>query len=567
MDHYPLKLYIDKLNLWWKQAEMEIPQAAVLIAGRLKGGASRLALKLRLERPINAQPPLIDTGADAIVRERTDEYRDAATNIVIQPRIPSGIERLMAVLIERYGLDTQDSVTVALDNFYDIRRNNLSLQEYVNEFVVRYDDAEATAGLQINNIGLAHLLLRGSILGEKAKDDLKLRLDGDMSRYEDLRTLLQRMARAPDREKQAYHHGNAEWYEDDGYPQVYHGTSDWYDGEDWNYDLHNYYQDDYDYDYDYDTEDSTTYDGAYKGGKSFGKAKGKGKGKPYGKGKLYGKPSSDAASCSSGGKGKGGCDTCGSKWHSTADCPIAKVESNDAHYEEQDSAAPWTDDAGWNNDYDWWPSQSSASYWGKGKSSDKGKGKGKFRPKGKGKGKGKRWSSGGKGKGKSSSHSRQPEWGYGLVEVTHNDQQPDVSSDTQENYDAYYQWYLETEADDDHPFNHRHDHTFTSNYNDTDQRRGGKGQKPKLTDFQSNPFGTTNSAVVSTPVKPSKPLSGTTSPANAELQWCSTPPGGVLTTTPKKATTKPEMFSMSSPAPAANLFAADNDVGEAQESD
>ena len=114
MDHYPLKLYIDKLNLWWKQAEMEIPQAAVLIAGRLKGGASRLALKLRLERTLADSPPTHDQGADALVRARVDEFRDASTGIILQPRIPSGIERLMAVLIERYGLDNQDSVTVAL---------------------------------------------------------------------------------------------------------------------------------------------------------------------------------------------------------------------------------------------------------------------------------------------------------------------------------------------------------------------------------------------------------------------------------------------------------------------
>ena len=67
IDGYPLRLYIDKLQLWWKQADMEASQAAVLIAGRLKGTAGRL----RLERPLVARPPDYDTRADALVRERT----------------------------------------------------------------------------------------------------------------------------------------------------------------------------------------------------------------------------------------------------------------------------------------------------------------------------------------------------------------------------------------------------------------------------------------------------------------------------------------------------------------
>ena len=113
MDHYPLRMYVDKLQLWWKQADVDVPHAAVLIAGRLKAGAGKLALKLKLERPRAHQPPTHDTGADALVRERIEEVRDPQTGIITQSRIPSGIERLIATLVERYGLDDQDTVTVA----------------------------------------------------------------------------------------------------------------------------------------------------------------------------------------------------------------------------------------------------------------------------------------------------------------------------------------------------------------------------------------------------------------------------------------------------------------------
>ena len=253
MEHYPLRMYIDKMQMWWKQTDFEYAQASVLIAGRLKLGANKLALKLRLERPLSDQPPMYDIGADAIVRQRVPEIRDSVGNIA-QPRIPSGLERLVALLVERYGLDDQDSVTVALDHFFSFRRNNLALQEYVNEFTGRYDEAESAAGLQINQVGLSHLLLNNSGLSDKAKDDLKMRLDGDTSRYTELKKLILRMARAPEREKQAYHGGHSDstnwWETGEGDPwsdpsQSYWIQDDWYPPDDPSY----YYGEDYDYDY------------------------------------------------------------------------------------------------------------------------------------------------------------------------------------------------------------------------------------------------------------------------------------------------------------------------------
>ena len=271
MDHYPLRMYVDKLQLWWKQADVDVPHAAVLIAGRLKAGAGKLALKLKLERPRAHQPPTHDTGADALVRERIEEVRDPQTGIITQSRIPSGIERLIATLVERYGLDDQDTVTVALDHFFKFRREGLPLQEFVNEFVTRYDEAESKAGLQINNVGLCHLMLDYSNISDKSKDDLKLRVDGDISQYEQIKTLMLRMAKAPEREKLAYHADGwtaedwqeadwldgteAYWY--DEATEVWHGSKyDFYD--DYDYDRvtgandDSFYYGDYDYDYDYD---------------------------------------------------------------------------------------------------------------------------------------------------------------------------------------------------------------------------------------------------------------------------------------------------------------------------
>ena len=326
MESYPLRLYVDKLTLWWKQADVDLTHASVLIVGRLKTGAGKVAMKLRLERKQSDHPPDYDVGADAIVRARVPEEKDDLTGAVTQPMIPSGMERLIANLVERYGLDDQDTVTVALDHFFDYRRGDLSLQEYVNEFVIRYDDAEAKGGLQMNSVGLAHLMLKFSGISDKAKDYLKLRVDGNLEKYETLRTLMLRMARAPEKEKYAYPVHDNYWY----------GSS---------YDEDSFYYQDYDYDYDYDDtsyhygegdpegEDyDYDYDADVQGHSSEAYWKGKGKGKS--KGKSFGKGNK--------GKASGGCSRCGSKWHSSDDCPVAKVEESgkgksDAHYEQDDS--------------------------------------------------------------------------------------------------------------------------------------------------------------------------------------------------------------------------------------
>ena len=89
----------------------------------------------------------------------------------------------------------QDTMTATLDHSFDFKRHNLSLQEYLNEFTLRYDDAETKTNLQINEIGKTHLLLRHSELSSKIIDDIKLKMNGDLSRYTEMSQLLHRLSR------------------------------------------------------------------------------------------------------------------------------------------------------------------------------------------------------------------------------------------------------------------------------------------------------------------------------------------------------------------------------------
>ena len=46
LDWYPLKLYLDKLKLWWRVTPEPEEAIGPIVAGRLKKGAQTLALKL-----------------------------------------------------------------------------------------------------------------------------------------------------------------------------------------------------------------------------------------------------------------------------------------------------------------------------------------------------------------------------------------------------------------------------------------------------------------------------------------------------------------------------------------
>ena len=108
-----------------------------------------------------------------------------------------------------------------------------------------YDEAHLNSGLEINDVGKSYLLLRTSGLSDRLKDDIKLKLDGNLSGFEELMQLLQRMAHAetntgssiPEMVKQ--HWQSTDWSDDAWYSDDWYGDydayyeGDWYDSPDW----------------------------------------------------------------------------------------------------------------------------------------------------------------------------------------------------------------------------------------------------------------------------------------------------------------------------------------------
>ena len=95
------------------------------------------------------------------------------------------------------------------------------------------EEAAEKAGLDINNVAKTHLFLKHSGLPDRRVEDLRLKVNGDLNRFDDIVSLVQRFAKS---EAHAAA-GRREYYTDDG----------WHDDESWWPD-ENYYGDDWSYD-------------------------------------------------------------------------------------------------------------------------------------------------------------------------------------------------------------------------------------------------------------------------------------------------------------------------------
>jgi len=363
----------------------------------------KLALALRITRYDAGMPaPHVHhyVGIDAVALPACDEEQDPHTGAVLQPADQSGAQQLILSLARAYYLDDQDVAWTSLDKFFNCRQGeHQDFSTYVLEWQRMFDEAADNAHLTLSDVGKTYLFFSKSNLSESQIADLRLKVNGDLSRFGDMLRLQNRISKNEEATKDQrrgyrdYHeascdddtewhadpwnsHDDAWWQSDvwDWQPDSYDDDSEyWQDSQQW------YDDDEYgSYEQPYDEEN-------YKGEKSFGKGK-KGKGK---KGKQ---PTG------------GQCTTCGSKFHDTSSCPLKDRQYAPTKGDEKgapttlhgEQAAPpeqEPDYYDWDPEWEWWLKRK-----GKGKGGGKGGkssgifpkdfsrgGKGGFRHKGKGK--------------------------------------------------------------------------------------------------------------------------------------------------------------------------------------
>ena len=238
------------------------------------------------------------------------------------------------------------------------------------------------AGLNVNNVAKTFLFFRAAQLPQRHVDDVLMQLQGDMSRFDQARALMLRLAH-----RQGDNTGNSSYYDkDETYgieeeyerswhqaPSVLYGdmeywdhstaredyasSSNWYDY-DGNWSYHTYEDEEYDYQFDYPEhelyydDDSAWYEESWNAEENQPPEDGGEKEETFYQG------------------GKGGrtfnlgCSVCGSKWHSASTCPMSKGSSKGQGGYNQGSFK------GKNH-----------GRFGKGKGKGKSKGKGKFKGK------------------------------------------------------------------------------------------------------------------------------------------------------------------------------------------
>ncbi|OLQ01786.1 hypothetical protein AK812_SmicGene15471 [Symbiodinium microadriaticum] len=223
---YPLRLFFERLKLWYQVYDGEDTMVGPLVAGRLQGKAQRLGLTLRLPRPDGG----VDIGGDALARLTVDEVRDPNDpTVILQRHIPSGIQALCNALKDAFGVSDQELVSRSIEDFFEYRRGKLSFQEYSIERDCKLEEASTRAGLQINDVAKFYLFFRGSGLPAKFIEDIKLQLQGDLRLFREARALALRLISRKD----DIGAGNDSYYEDYGYddPDELHA---WY-ADDWDW--------------------------------------------------------------------------------------------------------------------------------------------------------------------------------------------------------------------------------------------------------------------------------------------------------------------------------------------
>ena len=312
--------------MWYRLYDGPDEAVGPLIAGRLRGRAQQIAMNLRLPDPHGH----VDVGDAALVRLSVDEVTDPVTGAIIQQAMPSGVQALLHALRSAFGEAEQLQATKALEVFFEFRRGRLPIPEWSVQWELNLEEAVLHAGLEVNQVAKTYLYFKSSGLPQKTVDDLLLQVHGDMRRFEEVRTLLLRMAhRSMDTNQTTmYEEAYNNFHLDDTETNSWSTVTDnsWHD--EWNAhyfqdELYAWYEDPYEY-YEYPEDEwheQWNYDAGFDEEPS----------------EQAEQEQSEAANTDENdgnfykGKGKSrsttmglGCSLCGSKWHNTHSCPLSE---------------------------------------------------------------------------------------------------------------------------------------------------------------------------------------------------------------------------------------------------
>ena len=292
LTHYPFRRFVERLRLWYRLTNLEIAQIGTAVAGRLQGRPFNIAMSLT----VVAHTGVRLVGDEALSYEGQDAGVDPQTGQPT-PAHENGLQQLLRLLTRWYGADQDQNTTEVIDQFIDLRRGRLSLLDYLNEHQFTYDEAALIGGLQFNEVGRTHYLLKYSGMTQEKVDNVLLQVGNNLQRYDEVFSTLTKIAKTQltsqlpgptgyygeDYDEDWY--GEDDWYDAGYYGDDYDYEEEWYDGEQEYYDAEDWwYDEEWQEDGDWQEEEHYGDDGDAGEDDSmadgyYGKGKGKGKGK------------------------------------------------------------------------------------------------------------------------------------------------------------------------------------------------------------------------------------------------------------------------------------------------
>ena len=367
---YPIKEYKNALDVWSRLSRLDPDQLGPAIMSRLEGGALKFAEGMTVHRQQADGAVHTYRGIEAVSLLAQQAIQDPQTGQEICPAYPSGAKTLITQLMSLHYLDDQDLAWTSLDKFFTfVRPHDMDFGTYVTEWNRLFDEAALHGNLQVGPTGKCWLFFSRSGISDKDFRDLRLKVDGDLTRYTEMVGLYLKICRNEEATLDQ-HHGYKQFqandyddYDESGYYDEW-GYWTYYDDWNWDYDEYDEYYDDYDDDYQgdygYEVDDEEPDTEEYYGGK--GK---KGKRKDKGNGKQ---PSGQQ------------CARCGSKWHNEHNCPMpaeGKGTNSDTNHSKDDSSEVPAEESEDSEDYYGWDEWYGRYRKGKGKKGKRRKGNGK----------------------------------------------------------------------------------------------------------------------------------------------------------------------------------------------
>ena len=145
-------------------------------------------------------------------------------------------------------LDDQDLAWTSLDKFFSFQRPyDMDFVTYVVEWDRRFEEAEQHGGLQIGDTGKCWLFFSRSNLPERTLADLRLKVNGDLTRYREMIRLQLKISKN-EQASHDQHQGYRQYYDQDGGISMDYSDHD----DNWDYAYDEWYGDD---DY-FDQDDS-----------------------------------------------------------------------------------------------------------------------------------------------------------------------------------------------------------------------------------------------------------------------------------------------------------------------